>query len=421
MTAIERRLARELHEAAAGIEAGSVPPLVLPPAPARPGRGPVNRRRHLTPRMLAPLAAAASVLAIAGALAALGPLGRSPGGPSPATRNSVLRSVPRYYAALTEIAPLDPKHRHIAGIYLTRTGALVASIPVPAPYRTFADVSAAADDRTFALAAKARPQRGLAAVMFYLASYQPGERSVGLTALKGAGVPAGASYDGFALSPDGRMLAVAYQQAGPTGTVTEVLRVLNIAAGTARTWSSTQGTIAGAGLEPNPLSWSANGRTLAFAWYGTGPAAGGGPLRTTGVRLLRIASPSSGLVRCSHLSVRLYDVASLARPVRAGTELGPAGFGRRLVAAAGTARSGTQGGFTEFSVATGRRVRTLWWRPIPAGTSGDAMAVLWASRSGRTLVVSGPPGHPDRIAVLRPHRLILLPGSARIAFPAAAW
>ena len=72
-------------------------------------------------------------------------------------------------------------------------------------------------------------------------------------------------------------------------------------------------------------------------------------------------------------------------------------------------------------MATGRRIRTLWWQPIPAGSPGDGMAVLWASRSGRTLVVSGPPGHPDRIAVVRQHRLILLPGSARIAFPAAAW
>ena len=277
MTAIERRLARELHEAAADIDGRSVPPLVLPAAPARTGPGRAARWRRRTPRMLAPVAAAASVLAIAAVLAALGPLGRSPGGPAVATRSSVLSSVPRYYAALTEAAPLVPGHRHIAGIYLTSTGALVASIPVPAPYRSFADVSAAADDRTFALAAKARPQRGLAAVMFYLARYRPGDRSAGLTALRGAGVPAGASYDGFALSPDGRALAVAYQQAGPAGRATEVLRVLNIAAGTVRTWSSTQGTIAGAGLEPNPLSWSASGRILAFAWYGTGPGGGQRP------------------------------------------------------------------------------------------------------------------------------------------------
>ena len=435
MTAIERRLRRELNEAAAEIDGGSVPPLVLPPGPARivpagsdglsagrPGTSRTARGRHLTSRLLAPLAAAASVVAVAAGMAALGSLGRTSGGGPPASLSSVLRSVPRYYAALTAIGPLDRGHRHIAGIYATRTGALLASIRVPAPYHTFVDVSAAADDRTFALAASAYPGRRSAAVMFYLARFRPGHRSVVLSVLTAARLPGGTSFDGFALSPDGRELAVAYEQSGPGGFVTEVLKVLDVATGTAWTWTSTQGSVGGARLEPHPLSWSAGSRTLAFAWHATVPAVSRGTTRrATGVRLLRIASRDPGLVASSRLSVRLYTAANQPDPtglIPSSAMLAPGG---RVVAASGTDRSGAAGGFMEFSAVTGRLTRTLWWKPIPAGTKGDSMAVLWTSRSGRTLVVSGPPGHPDRIAVLREHKLILLPSSARIAFPAAAW
>ncbi len=446
MTAIERRLARELHEAAADIDAGSVPPLVLPSGPARfsavrpsfgrrsgagqsvagrAGRAPADqeaREGRLTPRLLAPLAAAASVLAIAAGVGALGSLARPHGGTSPATTSGLLRSVPPYYVALTESAPLTAEHRHVAGIYATRTGDLIASIAVPAPYRTFVDVSAAASDRTFALAAMAYPRQGMAAVMFYLARFSPSDGSVRLTALTAARMPGGASFDGFALSPDGRELAVAYEQPGTGGSVTEVLNVLDVASGTVWTWTSTQGTVAGAGLEPHPLSWAAGGRTLAFAWHATGAA--GERItapRASGVRLLRIASRDPGLVASSRLSVRLYTAANQPDPaglIPSSAMLAPGG---RVLAAAGTDRSATSGGFKEFSATTGQPVRTLWWKPFPDGRPPGEMAVLWASPSGRTLVVSGPPGHPGRIAVLRAGQLVLLPGPAGIALPAAAW
>ncbi|HEX9066981.1 MAG TPA: hypothetical protein VF843_17860, partial [Streptosporangiaceae bacterium] len=78
MTAIERRLAAGLHEAASEVDAACVPPLVLPEAPPRPGRGRPGQQasdgwRQRAPRMLAPAAAAAAVLAIAAGVAAIGP------------------------------------------------------------------------------------------------------------------------------------------------------------------------------------------------------------------------------------------------------------------------------------------------------------------------------------------------------------
>lgn len=423
MTALERRLASELHDAAGDIDAGSVPPLVLPTRSRRSGRARSGQARtalwrYRAPRLLAPLAAAASVLAVAAGAAALGSLGRPDGRPPAATASSVLRSVPRYYIALTSTEPVSPERRHFAGIYATRTGALVSSISVPAPHRAFVDVSAAADGRTFALAAKAYPRRGLAPMTFYLARFRPGDRSVTLTPLSRATIPSGASFDGFALSPDGRELAFAYEEAGAGGPATEVVNVLDVASGIVRTWTSTQGSVAGAGLEPHPLSWSAGDRTLAFAWH----AASNGTTRgTSGVRLLRIASRNPGLLASSRLSVRLDTSANQPDPaglIPSSAMLAPGG---RVVAAAGTGPSGTAGGFREFSAVTGQPTRALWWKPIPAGTPADSMSVLWVSPSGRTLVVSGPPGHPGRIAVIGRHALILLPTSARIALPAAAW
>lgn len=416
MTALERRLASELREAANDIEAGSVPPLVLPAGRRRPRalRAIVTPWRQSAPRILAPLAAAASVLVVVAGVAVIGSLGHSHDGSSAAARARVLRSVPRYYIALTSTAPVSPERRHFAGIYATQTGALVASISAPAPHYAFVDVSAAASDRTFALAAKAYPRRGFAPTRFYLARFQSADRTVSLTALDAARIPAGASFDGFALSPDGRELAFAYEQSGAGGSAAEVLKVLDVASGTVWTWTSTQGSVAGAGLEPHPLSWSAGGRTLAFAWHATDPQA-------SGVRLLRIASHVPGLVASSRLSVRLNTAADQPDAtglIPSSAMLAPGG---RVVAAAETGRSGAAGGFREFSAVTGDLTRTLWWKPIPSNTPANGMAVLWVSPSGRTLIVSGPPGHPDRIAVLREHRLILLPAAARIALPAAAW
>lgn len=423
MTALERRLASELRDAADDIEAGSVPPLVLPSDPGRLRLVRVGSAswRQRAPRMLAPVAAAASVLAVVAGVAVLGSIGRSPGGSPGGLSSSVLRSVPRYYIALTTAAPVSPDRRHFAGIYATKTGALISSISVPAPHRAFVDVSAAANDRTFALAAKAYPRRGLAPMTFYLASFRPSDRSVSLRALTAATIPGDASFDGFALSPDGRDLAIAYEQSGTGGSVTEVLKVIDLASGTAWTWTSTQGTVAGAGLEPHPLSWSAGDRTLAFAWRASGQAASHGTSPASGVRLLRIASRVPGLVASSRLSVRLNTAANQPDPsglVPSSAMLAP---GARVVAVAGVSPSGTQGGFREFSVVTGRPARTLWWKPVPAGTPAEGMAVLWVSRSGRTLIVSDPPGHPGRVAVLHEHRLTLLPASVRIALPAAAW
>jgi hypothetical protein len=425
VSGIEHRLVRELREAAADIDAASVPPLVLPRRAARPGSAPALGRRerwqHLTPRMMAPIAAAVSVLAVAAGAVALSALSRHDES-SLATRNSVLRSVPRYYIALAAAEPATPKVGHAAGIYATSTGALLALVRAPSAYPAFVGVSAAADDRTFALAARAYPRGGRAAVTFYLASFRPGDRSVHLTGIAAAQVPAGASFDGFALSPDGRSLAFAYEQAAPAGAVSEVLKVVDIAAGIARTWTSIHGNVAGAGLGPQPLSWSANGRTLAFAWYGTRAGPGGSTmLATTGLRLLRISNPGPGLVSSSRRSVRLYDVAGHPDPVGLVPTSAILAPGDQVVAAAGTNQAGTAGGFAEFSALSGRRIRTLWWKRLPSAASARAMTVLWASESGRTLVVSGPPGHPGRIAVLRDNRLILLPGSARVALPAAAW
>lgn len=459
MTPVENLLTQALREAACDVPADAVPPLRLParslparslpargvparglparclparglPARGRPARGtrPPGHplpRRYLSSRLLAPLAAAASVLAIAAGIAAVSGLARRDTGPGSAGSADPLRAVPRYYIALAQAPPPFAGHRHAAGIYATATGALVAAIAVPSPYRTFTGVSAAADDRTFALAARARPGRGRGRTVFFLATFSPSRRVARVTARPVAAVPAGAFLDGFALSPDATKLAVAFQP-GALSSLTEVVRVVDVATRSARVWTAAQGTITGAGLEPRALTWAGGSTTLAFDWFGFRKGArGSSVLPTTGVRLLATDKPGSSLLAGSRLAVRLYDVAGTSAPSWLVPESATLSGDGRTVAAAVATRTGRAAGFAEFSTATGRLVRKLGWRRLPPGEGGNPawgqrMHVLWASKNAGTLIVSSPPGHPGRIGILRGGRFTPLPGQAGLPL-GAAW
>jgi hypothetical protein len=112
-----------------------------PGGAARPGR----RGWHRHPRwpVLAPLAAAAVVVAVAVSLVLV--RGPQNGGvvPQPALANSGPGAVPRYYVALN---PLGLVRGLLVGDAIT--GKTLAAIPPPA-HMSYQDVTAAADDRTF--------------------------------------------------------------------------------------------------------------------------------------------------------------------------------------------------------------------------------------------------------------------------------
>ena len=141
---------------------------------------------------MTPLAAAA---AVAGAVIAslLLTSHTPPGGPAgPASGTSALRSVPPYYVALAG-QPDPPEH---AVIRASATGAVLATVKPPRPYRSFTFVSGAADDRTFVLAAQrwwnvtsgtqgadAQQRDNTTPVVFFALRFDPRTRTAQLTRL----------------------------------------------------------------------------------------------------------------------------------------------------------------------------------------------------------------------------------------------
>jgi hypothetical protein len=418
---IEQRLREALRELADEVPASRVPPLRLPSRRTGGGRaGNGAGRPHLLPsRWLAPLAAAASVLAVATGVAAVAGqfrhAGAAPGASTPAPG-----AVPPYYIALTAKGSPSAGQVIDAGIYATATGTMLAQVTAPGRTRTFVAVSAAANNLTFAVAAEDYRLRGLPAVTFYLVRFDPASQSAQLRALSRLRVPAGASFGGFALSPDGYRLATVFESHHGAHGPTAVLRTLAISTGAVRTWTSSRGTVAAGTASPS-LSWAGDNATLAFSWYGSRRGNPGAFVDTTGVRLLDTRRAGGELVARSRLAVRLYHVKNHADP--SGLVPGASMLTRdgKTVVAAARSASGMTGGFAEFSAATGRMLRKLGWGLTNTSAPADSMTVLWSSRSGRTLLVSSPPGHPGQLAIISARRLRLLPRPAQARLPAAAW
>jgi hypothetical protein len=175
MNSIEERLRAAANAAGETVAPDSAPPLRLPRSPGWRLRGPGRRARAAWPRTLVPLAAAAAVTAVvAASLAVTGGLsggrpassgaqtsepgtGRSHPGAHEAPQvlsaadRAALASVPRFYVALNPGAMGDNDR---AQVRATATGAILATVSAPAPYNTWSWVTAAADDRTFVLAAQ---------------------------------------------------------------------------------------------------------------------------------------------------------------------------------------------------------------------------------------------------------------------------
>ena len=369
---------------------------------------------------MAPVAAAAAVLAIAAGVTAVAGLTNGAASREQAAAAAVIRNVPPYYIALTGTRSPGQGHRHL-GIFATATGALIASTAVPRPYTTFGGVSAAVGDRTFAVAAEAFAGRRLSAVKFFLVRFNPVSRAIRLVALAMPRMPAAAALNGMALSPHASKLAAAFELSG-AARLTEEVRVLDLSTGSTRTWTSSQGTVAGGRYDLRSMSWADNDITLALNWAGcrrSDPAAAVPAI--SGVRLLNTRKPGSDLVAASRLAVRLDPAGGhpgRPRLVSGAGLLTP--DGRKVVAAAANP-PGTAGGFAEFSVATGRLLGRLGGSSLPPEAVGVPTGVLWASKSGRTLLVSSPPGHPGQIAIIRGNRVTLLPSPSLAALPAAAW
>jgi hypothetical protein len=424
MNLIEERIRAAAWAAADTVTPDSVPPLELPAARARRlgrrrgnGRSPGAAWTRWAAR-LAPLAAALAVSGILIAVVTFSPtppqggLGYGPTArPAPLTPQGYVTSgqVPRFYV---QVATPANAGQNPAGavVHATATGAVLAVVP-PLAGHTVVRVTAAADDRKFVLveepwtaAGRAGTARSTLAILNLTAS----GRVLGTGALPYTAA-GDASLLALAMSADGFRLAFASQPATSRNepTLTKVT-VLKIAGGASRTWSAT-GDLLGA------LSWTADGKKLAFTWQSG---------QSLSARLLDLTSPGGSLLGHSRVSV------SLGHEARAGGTLvscSPGSLitsdGTTVVCAAQLAHAGPKvlnpasgSGFAEFSAASGKLLRILG--QAKAGTRArTAMDVLWSDPSGRVLIGAVRLAGRMRVGVISGNRVTLLPVTVNPAAP----
>src|SRR5215469_12218300 len=437
MTTIEDRLRAATRAAADTVAPGSAPPLRLPGARRGAGRaGPAGRRWG---GWLVPLAAAASVVAVVAASLAISAVlagrHRAASGPS-----GPFAGVPPYYVALAVKRPdLKPSiaQPQFAEVRATATGAVLSLVNPPKPYGTFSAAAAAGNGRTFVLTAnkwKVTRWNGgsfadATATRFFLLRLGAGGRPRPLTPLPIPAMPARATMSGFALTRDGTKLAVALR-GGRGGGPGPAIEVFSLATGAKRVWTWPGGgpITNNAGGNGEVLSWTADGRTLAFQqWVGN----------SIDVRLLDATTPGGSLQSDSRLAVQWKGDAESLRFVHGkasniinGFSAIITGDGTKIVAATVSETKhplNSELAFTEFSASTGRVVRVLGRWPIPGMYPGQIQDVLWTNSSGSTLIViahvPGPPakdphsssnaGYQIEFGVQRGDRFTPLPGAPR--------
>jgi hypothetical protein len=390
MNMLESRLRAAAKATAEEITPGSIPPLSLAkPQPRRPDPAGRGRGRAGWPRVLIPLAAAASVIAVVATSLAIGS-GTNGHRPAKATSQaSVVASLPPYYVQLAGNNPnttvLQPWH---AAIHATSSGATLARVAPPPPYGTFVSVAGAGDGHTFVLAAEKwavqRADGGSSQraepTKFFLLRINPVTGKPRLTALPIPAEPASVGLSGMALSPGARRLAVAVD--GERGV--QRIQVFTVATGSEQQWTwPGGGAITNhAGNNGQVLSWAADQRTLAFqVWQGN----------NIDVRLFNTAS-AAGL-RGSTVAVN-FPGAAVDSPRGDVTFGGTSAFitpdGAMIVCATTSTRrwstTTTEVGFSEFSASTGRAVRTLDPRRYAGNPLLQTQDVLWTNVSGSTLI-----------------------------------
>jgi hypothetical protein len=351
--------------------------------------------RWLTPgqrRLAAGLAAAAAVAAIAvGSVVASSP-STPPAQPGPPAQSGP----PPYYVAISQAAKTNSDHT-VAVVRATRTGAVIARIPVPRPYTDFAGVTGAADDRTFVLEAVSFAGPSVPA-KFFLLRIDPGARLTAdrtrLTPL-GVRLPAGGTgAPAMALSPDGKSLAVV---AVPGALTANRIVIYDLSTGASHSWENrgcpdncsiaSIGGDLGSQDEMNAISWTADGRQLGFVLE-TGAA--GQPQ----FRLLNVGAAGDDVLAGSQ-PVTLRAAPGVLR----GAAPGDATWGISLITPDGgsviiyaaslpsSAQPRPPQALLRYSARTGALQAVLRVRPTHPG--GHAEQVLWTSSDGGTILVTG--------------------------------
>jgi hypothetical protein len=382
-------------------------PLELPAG--RPFRLPRLPRARSWSAWMAPVTAAAVVVALAITVVALREVRNEPSVPPassahPGTGATAAAAVaPKYYAALDDpsgTAFNDKETTRPVDVVVgdTSTGKRIATV-TPPQGQTFAGLTAAADDRTFVLATESLPVSlgipSAAPVAWYLLRLAPGSaHPVTLTSLPIPGQPTGTQVSGIALSPNGSELAVMFQRgewvySGKTGPLT--LSVYSVRTGQAlHTWTQqTKGFPAGYGwywgrYSNSSITWLTGGHTLAFV-DGGNSGENGPPLAPTfadvKIRTIGLASGGGNLLADSKVifssTNHWCDQLQLTSD---GKTVFCGGYGGNT-----EKKSTTNAEIFEYSLATG--AGRLVYRLKVASNIGVAN-ILWLSPNGSSLLAA---------------------------------
>jgi hypothetical protein len=419
MNIIEERIRAATRAAGNTVSPESVPPLGLPAEHPR--------ADGWWRRWLVPVAAAAAVVVLIAITAvtvrqvtrtptpvpSIAPAATAPGpmlpGPSLASYVSA-GLIPPYFVSVAFTGE-PTESPAVAVVHDTVSGETLATIKPSIRGGTIRAVSAAGDDRTFLLDeqtwAKFLPHVAVTEYAgphtFYLLRLSSAGRVSSLTRLR-VTVPATQVLAAFALSPDAQRLALVVQARKHSQGRTD-LEVVTLSTGSTRVWAAASGFFRSGAGDSRGLSWTADGRELAFEWQPNNV----GQWPGVEARLLNLTSADGDLMAASRRIIATtrqftpsgstFQVAD-AENEPVVTPDGSAIVTNTVYFQVKTKESGqaTNGryGFAEYSTRTGKLVRILgYWKIKPAGYFFTQ--VLWSSPSGRVLIGVIPDG---RIGVI---------------------
>ncbi len=400
MNSTEDLVRSAIKYTAAEITEQDLAPLNLKPGHLTPFRGAGGEARTGRARFargLAPIGAAAALLAlIVGSVVWHGhqvPPSMNSGASRP------LAIIPRYLVEL--VPPEGPgKPARQAEVVNTLTGKVVVRVDSPNPGLTFKTVAAAADDRTFVLAALndgASSPPVLVPSLWEL-KFSPRTSSARLFRLRPR-VASGSLVEGLALSPDGTEVAVATQPPAQQKIVC-LVSVYSMRTGAVHQFTG-YGEIGSHEWDSRALSWSANDRTLAYSLLQPPTAYG-----TVG--LLNTAGHGSSLAANTRT---LFSLHAPGIHLAFDADLTPNG---KLLIGAATAQPphANRGAVQEIATADVHAIATLL---LPGTGRGRLADVLWTNRTGSLMIVEYQKLKSD------PHPVFVLSGSGKLTPLPAGW
>jgi len=257
----------------------------------RPLRAPAPRPRWQL--RLIPLAAAAAVIAVITVAALMTglPSGRPAAPSSPASA-----AIPGFYLTGVFTKGSDGRPQTEAVIRDSASGRVTGQVRVLSNATpAILDVAAYPDDRSFLIGTTEWGASGREEYRFFRLRVSAGGQAGPLTELRSPALPGGYQVQGFAVSPDGKLLAISLLYNSPDGGTEWLgeMRVIDLATGKTRTWTAPVQD--GHYFIPGPPSWADDDRMLAFTWQVSKNLTTSNTVMR-GVKLLDTSAPGGNLM-----------------------------------------------------------------------------------------------------------------------------